>query len=168
MFNLFPFNKQSYLYTMSKELPTEKKIEDYLHLHLGCEIVFEKSNYYFVHNFGIHNGDVNILTASLLHCIKFHSEGLIYKIRLRPLSDMTEEEAIELAQIQKYNIPEDEGVREELISIYSDDGELRLGTHYLPISMYKDGLLWLLKHGFDLFGQIDLGIAIDKTKIQQP
>lgn len=73
-----------------------KEINNYLHLHLGCEVCFEQSNYHFVHNYAIHKGDIKILTASLLHCIEYHSNKLIFKPILRPLSDMTEEEIIHL------------------------------------------------------------------------
>src|SRR5688572_910316 len=133
-----------------------KDIKDYLHLYLGCDVKHEALK------------NIRPLTPAWYGALQ--KENILYLLKpiLRPLSDMTEEEAIGLAKIQKYDIPEDDGVREELINIYTyDDEELTLGN-YLPVKYYLDGLLYLLKQSFDLFNLIPEGLAIDKTKTPQP
>lgn len=132
-----------------------KEIKDYLPFYLGCQVGYASHH-------EPQDATYTLTAENLKEAMDFNDPP-----HLRPLSDMTEEEAIELAKIHKYDIPEDNGVREELINIYSDDGELHLGKPYLPISMYKDGLLWLLKQGFDLFGLIESGLAISKTQTQE-
>lgn len=138
------------------------EVKDVLHLYLGCECAVDYrdregegmmidriSGVYEDGSAAISNGYIEPISK--------------LKPILRPLSDMTEDEAVELANIHKYDIPDDDGVREELINVYSDEGELHLGKPYLPIGMYKEGMLWLLKQHFDLFSLIESGQAIDKT-----
>jgi len=139
----------------------EKKIEDYLHLYFGCECVCSN-----VYNY-VHQKET--LTSGILNSF-YSPAGYIGNIKplLRPLNDMTKDEATEIAIIHKYDIPDAEGVREELIGIYDcKEGEtLTLGA-YLAVKDYLEGLLHLLKNGFDLFGLIESGLALDKTKINQ-
>lgn len=69
----------------------------------------------------------------------------------RPVNTLTDDEAAQLAKIHRYDIPEDDGVKEELIGVYDNTkGEtITLGA-YLPIKYYLEGLIWLYQKGFDV------------------
>jgi hypothetical protein len=113
-------------------------IKDYLHLYLGCEMMYE--------------GEISTLES-------VSSSGLVgdenrdesgegwydvsdIKPILRPLSDMTDEEA---------------KVMQPMFAKYHKDG--KQGIEFCAkITTYA-----LQKH-FDLFGLIDAGLAIDKNK----
>jgi hypothetical protein len=127
----------------------EKKIEDYLHYYLGhidvkCPKLsgweYSQKRAMFDFNFWYRNHEKKLIPI------------------LRPLSDMTEKEAVEMHDI------------------------LNAGTRYIEYSAsHKRTWLWLqfnsesakyetipllLSRGFDLFGLIEAGLAIDKTSIQ--
>ena len=61
-----------------------KKLSDYLHLYLGCEIITGTG--------------VKTLTSSELQCIDFFEEFEFVKPILRPLSDMSEDESKEVCK----------------------------------------------------------------------
>jgi len=101
----------------------DKKIEDYLHLYLGCDVR---------HN----NGSiVKMNSIALNNMLNNKYEMQEYKPILRPLSDMTEEEKIEVRKFDKVELPHFELTR------------------------------YLLSKHFDLFGLIEAGLAIEKTKV---
>lgn len=140
-----------------------KKIEDYLHLYLGCEM------YYSTHHEP--QNAVYILTArNLAEAIKFGDMPL-----LRPLESMTEEEAIELASLSEYE-PHFRDVKTERNSFSNDiivswqgSNESREQFNATGDLFYcADQFQWLLKKGFDLFELIYYGLAIDSTKIETP
>lgn len=124
---------------MSTEIKaiTEKKLSDYLHLYLGCEA---KSS----------EGTMTYKLSSIDvkgRCMFYDGHGNDmwlgndFKLILRPLSDMTEEE------------------REIAV------GEIkRSGSGSVLQSQSWESMRYLLSKHFDLFGLIDAGIAIDKTK----
>lgn len=60
------------------------------------------------------------------------------RLILRPLSDMTEEE--DQIEFPKHNRGE-----------------------FIDMHWYPEGYVWLLSKGFDLFGLIEEGLAVDKT-----
>lgn len=152
----------------------EKNIKDYLHFHLGCEIRHDKGIYVgTLTSIGFHTAEIfcDYLKRNEGHRVPPGKDFgyfsiLIERLKpvLRPLSDMTEEESIEIAKIHKYDVPDDDGVMEEIVSIYGNGGGILMLGAYLPVSHYLEGLLWLLKNHFDLFGLIESGLAIDKTK----
>lgn len=114
---------------------SEKKIEDYLHLYLGCECICTNER------------DIQTLTcvepvmkkAWMITGISYHID--VVKPILRPLSDMTEEE--------------NTICNEFVIGCSANDN---------PNPMYWTPLQfnYLLKQHFDLFGLIDAGLAIKK------
>jgi len=112
------------------------KIEDYLHLYLGSEIRI-----------------LNTLTSewstwrkmTLRDCELVTIHGLKFQLSLRRLDDMTEAEA------------------KELESLTGGTPMQNIGTVYFQFSTER--FLWVLKQSFDLFGLIESGLAIDKTKI---
>lgn len=131
----------------------EKKIEDYLHLYLGCEC-------------DIDEGEFPATTLPL--CGVTESRAIIgrhalklvelkdVRLKLRPLSSMTEDEKIKWSEETE---PE--------IKKQSDAYKLR----WFWIQFANDGkytpeqFTWLLSKHFDLFNLIEAGLAIDKTTL---
>ena len=138
-----------------------KEIKDYLHLYLGCEVmtlegqgrlaeITRSSNcsdrvcIFFKYTVcKIYEADgSHDKVISNAHHYYFGSDDI--KPILRPLSKMKKKENKELA---------------EIIGLDTDK-EVHIWT--------PDQFVWLLKKGFDLFGLIESGLAIDKTKTPQP
>jgi hypothetical protein len=70
---------------------------------------------------------------------------------MKKINELTDTDAIDLANIHKYDIPDDPGVKQELISIYEPDIEnLVIGTNYLPIDLYFKGLYFLISCSYDM------------------
>lgn len=170
-----------------------KKIEDYLHLYLGCEFVLKiKGTEQFS---GKMEFNIHALFAAL------DSKNTINPILLlRPLSDMTEEEAEHLAWLcmdgrhrsKEYAIDKEE-IDIELVpndggNMLDDNLEIYIGvtcrcwTGYIAITNYgeikqceedserrepidniAEKIAYLLSCRFDLFNLIPEGLAIDKT-----
>lgn len=92
---------------------------------------------------------------------------------LRPLSDMTKEEGIEYAQFycrNKIAVPIDwvEIKMHESGSVNLSIGDGGGGLSLFPGGPHGDkaeAFVYLLKKGFDLFGLIESGQALDKTKM---
>ena len=117
-----------------------KNIKDYLHHYIGQEFLILKTgkrakfDYYYpsakepIGTYGQVKADYTTNQVRLL---------------LRPLSDMTDKETIE---ITKHYAPEEKYI--ETGSYVVINGKMHL---------------WLLKQGFDLFGLIKAGLAIDKS-----
>jgi hypothetical protein len=121
----------------------KKNIKDYLHLYLGCSIYYPEANEY---------SEVSWTTLLDVWSVERKEEYYIpsYKLVLRPLSDMTEDERKEIDKVRRY---------------YSD-------TILIPAPVFGSFqeampyvFYYLLSMHFDLFGLIEAGLAIDKTKI---
>lgn len=113
----------------------KKEIKDYFHLYYGCE--FRSIEMY----------DEEYITRRIdMINPKAHE---VWKPTLRPLSDMTEEERKEV-----------EFKREILYDIHE-----RNSKDPDTLIMCGDITKYLLKQGFDLFGLIEAGLAIDKTTL---
>lgn len=137
----------------------DKRIEDYLHLYLGCEGLY-------LAGYGVHGKKqvkakfVGFTSQGKLILICYDITGKewgydvvadFYEFipAIRPLSDMTEDEAIECIDYDpKIFIPFNE---------ISKDWR----TKVLDADRWRK----LISKGFDLFGLIDAGLAIDKTKL---
>lgn len=130
----------------------EKKIEDYIHLYLGCEVLTHKNKIHHLTDVCSIGGDFQ----------KYHTIGkfdsfptdwnIDNKLVLRPLSDIKEEE--------------DQEINAEFGSRYLVEN-LKEGKYYaIDIHQQFDVTKRLLRMGFDLFGLIESGLAIDKTKIK--
>ena len=132
-----------------------KKIEDYLHLYIGCDIEFGFEGHKKIGTlYGVHHpfGYQVFDPSSPVVPIKAVRPELI-KLILRPLSDMTKEEMEECGN---------------MIYDFSDDPELNTWEwQYFQIGLAPEQLYYLLKNGFDLFNLIPEGLAIDKTRIKQ-
>lgn len=118
-------------------------IKDVIHFYLGSEVEFIKDHSAY------EKGDTTILTFLMLFALGGNEDK--FRLRLRPLSSMTEEEMIECG------FPVDMldylGY-EETLKIIS--GENRQFT--------PEQFLWLLKNQFDLWNLIESNQAIDKLK----
>lgn len=116
---------------------TTKNIKDYLHLYYGCEVARYDSE-------GVRY-KVAVNKAWLIEAFEKGGKNFYtYKLLLRPLSDMTEGEKDEYYKHRGFGW------------IYN-----------LEKQMSKDaaGTRFLLSKSFDIFGLIESGLAIDKTKI---
>jgi len=140
------------------------KLVDVLHLYLGCE----GKN---------HNGETIDLTSRTLNLIWCNVIG--FKPILRPLSDMTEEEALIYFSLPLKSIILKKNVYAESISFnykwvnpkYASNNqdsfsysEVGIGNGFQSFTQKQ--FLFLLKRGFDLFGLIESGQAIDKTTLK--
>lgn len=105
---------------------------------------------------------------------RFLKDG--YKPILRPLSDMTEEEAKEARYIMieysnlRFKCDEKDTIKYRNVFIYDSVGEE--GEHYStsfssPENLPSKIVPWMCKHGFDIFDLIRQGLAIDKTEIEK-
>lgn len=117
----------------------EKKLEDYLPFYLGCEVQLTKVDEQLTvcmdsQLFGKKVGDVTLMGLNLLMC--YRDKIIDFKLLLRPLSDMTDSELTEF-------------------------NRLRIS---FEIGLSPEGFRYLLSKHFDLFGLIEAGLAIDKTK----
>jgi hypothetical protein len=161
----------------------KKKLEDYLHLYLGCEVEFvfetrtggKENRTGRIERIG-KNGvvkDVDIFGANGAY-IKRADE---VKPILRPLSDMTEEEAIELTKLTAWKYYGGHPSERVYKTYKNAFGQLVVswGEHHreknVPItksSFYPEEIPWLLSKGFDLFNLIHEGLAIDKSTTTTP
>lgn len=131
----------------------EKKIEDYIHLYLGCEVETPTRRYkpeggksykavgkimdidLVIKQVGIHFPEEDI------HDLKNYPFDQV-KPLLSPLSSITEEERFELRSL----VP----AAEDLLWLKNVGETTR----------------WLLSKHFDLFGLIESGLALDKTLVK--
>lgn len=146
----------------------KKDIKDYLYLYIGCEIMDE------------YNNKVGKLVAidyseenpvRVLHKVTWRLEYSEVKPILRPLSDMTIEELEEQEAVIKIFMPDfsvTEKDRLDAIERINKHGisALRFDEDSNPLMIFEV-LRLLLKQGFDLFGLIESGLAIDKTKLNE-
>lgn len=133
-------------------------IKDYLHLYLGCQVDWKKfpDNESYSRNYrdlgtlaciSIH-GDVVIETKDS----QFHRKLKDVKLVLRPLSDMTKEEANFLDAMAKAQ----------------KDGQVKPANCEFVTGIRTtsaEALRVLLSKGFDLFNLIPEGLAIDKADL---
>lgn len=116
----------------------KRDIKEYLHLYIGQEII---------HNGGIKEDAIELTPFILRQFYDFLRQIHDYKLLLRPLSDMTEQD-MRICEL------EDRGYTKSMLK---ENMELLLTP-----TMF----LYLLKQGFDLFGLIDARLAIDKTTLK--
>jgi hypothetical protein len=114
-------------------------LRNYLHLYLGCEGELTAPD-------GIPYLKTEKLNTWLLNEISEKRKS--FKPILRPLSDLTEEE-------MDY-VVENHG----LVNRGQSPDIFVIGWR----SFQPETFMYLLKQGFDLFGLIEAGLAIDKTK----
>jgi hypothetical protein len=123
----------------------KKELKDYLHYHIGC------------HGISVSNPKLDLTITPTFYAdlmlLKYDQINDL-KLVLRPFDDMTEEE---YSDFQNISFSEDTKRWE-----YDEKAKMSIGE---PTEFNRFAFL-LSKH-FDLFGLIEAGLAIDKTKIQQ-
>lgn len=175
----------------------DKKKQDYLHLYIGCDVLVQGEERTGVLT-GVMNGcyecEVQFRLVDNPHHLEEEPEWVNIDdvmVILRPLSDMTEEEAANVYTIERdrilhpptnyHDIRRGDGcwkiVRLDLIdtTLFITDNAIvykvtEEGKN--PIIEYTRNLpgiiLYLLNQHFDLFGLIEAGLAIDKTTTSKP
>lgn len=153
----------------------EKKIEDYLHLYLGCDVKSKRMGIIF---------PLTTVTTNTPNIFKYGE----YTLLLRPLSDIQIEEAANcVTQVfcprNNYPLKDFRLTKNEygnpVCRLNNDwfDESLTFGTktgaiwsardkHLANTKIPSSIFVYLLKQGFDLFGLIESGLAIDKTKLE--
>lgn len=132
----------------------ERKIEDYLHLYLGCKVEWGFENRKKIGTligktipFGWQIFD------SINPIVPYHNvKPELIKLILRPLSHMTEEEEIEVSNITNLHMVT------YLKQAWVNKTPFKIDLHEMP-SLF----VYLCRQGFDLFGLIESGLAINKT-----
>lgn len=120
----------------------KKELKDYLHLYIGSKV--------WTTHLALNNGEPQALTVSINNLFdilyKYHDSKLI----LRPLSSMTEddvkEENLEISDLFYEIIP----------------SHRKRGYFYFTANQVH----WLLSRGFDLFGLIDSGLAVNAETLK--
>ena len=125
-----------------------KELKGYLHLYLGCEALIEGyTNREHPFNY---RGIINY--QLLLESGQHYSSVKAIKPILRPLSDMTEEEARECGNL-----------------VYDFSGEPvfdKWGWKDFACLLASEQFLFLISKHFDLFGLIESGLAVNAAKLQ--
>lgn len=165
------------------------EIKDYQHLFLGSEVKALDGGTMMYYLCGIDRDGTPIFKTQQGGYVTYLSN---WKLVLRPLSDMTEEEALKICSIvsptifgdyrykkwtvskdrdwdysQKYYDVKREGDSHSF-TVDCIDGDVLLyddNTYIDAPFMNFNYKFEYLKMHFDLFGLIDAGLAIDKTKI---
>ena len=123
-----------------------KDIRDYLHLYLGCEC------FNHLRLLGVEGNAAYVSHPATGRMVK---DINYLKPILRPLSDMTEEELQECGNL--------------VVDFSDDESGLGLNEHKwqdFTLLLCAEQFHWLIQRGFDLFGLIEAGLAIDKTKLK--
>lgn len=136
----------------------EKKIEDYLHLYIGCDAVMSTDHWHEP------EGDKRVKVTGIAHEARDYvfylcesgtgnSEIKYFKPILRTLESMTEAELNECGNMV-YDFSNDEW----LLPHKWEDFELML----CPEQSH-----WLIQRHFDLFGLIDAGLALNAAEVNK-
>jgi len=157
----------------------KKDIKDYLHLYLGCEI---QGNYMdepckgYLTGIGEYQAEIQFIVNGNAEEEPAYNRYSEVKPILRTLSDMTEDEKLwwfNSVNDGKRKLVESEWVSElngkacePHWTLWTDDYKIgRMGyTVGINNSFKPEQFFWLLSKHFDLFGLIEAGMAIDKTK----
>ena len=115
-----------------------KEVKDYIHLYLGCEGILTRQKTY-----GSPKKTTEILQAGILNNLELLPSIYSFKPILRHLIDMKEEEA------RKFGL-----------GLIVDNRTVKV------IDWTPEKFAYALSQQFDLFGLIEAGLAIDKTKYE--
>lgn len=141
------------------------ELKDIISFYIGCECIYDWGREPNVELKGK-------ITPKIIESI-YYNDGEVRWVKplLRPLSDMTEEEAIEVTKpIVIYGYTEGrsyETYRNSFGQIVVSWGISHL-ERYVPQSEQHyttEQFIYLIKQGFDIFGLIESNQAVDKTKI---
>lgn len=139
----------------------EKKIENYLHLYLGCECEIKGQPNAILGAVGIKSGE-QVIVRWPKDDEWSYADVTEVKPILRPLSSMTEEEMKEFASIQREGITKIKFEKGKIWSFVDHEGFYKWHPHSLDTPTPEQFCYLLSKH-FDLFGLIDAGLALSTT-----
>ena len=129
-----------------------------LALYLGaeCEVTYSPGGFEYYDNGGIY-----LISGGLIN--EYGKGEAAIKPILRPLSDMTEDEA---RNVYKITTGEDYPANDAKSEVFAVQDEEFLSAQMEIGAMMGQPAVWryLLSRHFDLFGWIEAGLAIDKTK----
>lgn len=142
-----------------------RNIKDFIHLYLGCEMEYKTHH-------EPQDATYTLDGKSLDQAIEFGERPI-----LRPLSSMTEEEAAVLCTMSVNGLRAGDKVTiVEFDMFYSrckfyihhdDDPETKV-HRFLEFNKWKpEQTVFMLSKDFDIFGLIESGLAIDKTKTHE-
>ncbi len=141
---------------------TTKQISQYLHLYLGCQIRLHSN---ITNTFGTWRK----MTFRDIELVVVHGEKC--QIELRKIENMTEDEALDIYKLydtdwESYLRRHNEQCPGETFSAldYIKGGRY-VNSIYSISSQPSQAFAYLLSKHFDLFGLIDAGLAIDKSKL---
>jgi hypothetical protein len=133
-------------------------IKDYLHLYMGCAIADSSDNDFIV---------CDELDADFLKYLLESPRLKDFRLVLRPLSDISKEEVADLMGIEGF-IQRGNFCSPFFQCEYRDLEEETHCTHLYIHQLDPKHFLFLLSKYFDLFGLINAGLALDKTKTFTP
>jgi hypothetical protein len=127
-----------------------KDIAPYLNHYLGCEALLDGRVKVTIVGFEQYShGTYRPVIRLPDYKFRLLNDLSLLQLLLRPLSDMTEAEMQECGNLD-YD--------------FSGDPDLNKWTPAdFDLLLTSSQFLWLLSRGFDLFGLIEAGLAIDKT-----
>jgi hypothetical protein len=151
---------------------TGKELSSYIHFYMGCPI-WDRVN-----------KTIYTVDYDFMHARYDEEEDVFYndlKLILRPLSAMTENEAIEVAKII-WGQPDSVKWRAELKKGYWDvkrkhhSKSITIDTDMGEVTYYEDNeladthkhhfvTLWMLKQGFDLFDLHAAGLCVYENEV---
>lgn len=153
-----------------------KDIKDYLHLYLGCECQADENVFKLA---GVELTDTGTLAYDGTMINGIHQcwwvENCDFKLMLRPLLNMSDEERREFIMCSndwnKYY--KELGFISKSPEGLAHTCKYKRGVHDITRiqsleNFDSNQFLYLLSKHFDLFGLIEAGLAIDKTKLNQP
>jgi len=141
-----------------------KNTKSYLHIYLGCKIRM-------LHKATNELSSPKELTPNVLSQILMYDGGVnfAYQLLLRPLSDMTEEEAAEVWRLFGWN-ERIKNFQERMMNIIWEfeppNEEIEPYWEYGQWKYLLNALPYLLSRGFDLFRLIEDGLAINACELR--
>lgn len=149
-----------------------RELKDYLHLYLGCECIIENKLKVVLCGFEQNGHKIYPVIRLANYSTKMVNDFSLIKLLLKPLSSMTEDEAIEITKpIVIYgdipNAREYETFKNVFGRIVVSWGKSHY-EKYVPAdekTFTSTQFQYLLSKHFDLFGLIESGLAIDATTL---
>jgi hypothetical protein len=143
-------------------------MKDYLHFYIGQWGTLKKST--ARHDINYYQDGRYILNGSIYHEIRCFDHEFI--LELRPLSDISEEEAIELAKLNAFDygfdtyevFEKDEYSIRYLCREKDDDCTCDWRLYFCRLN--AEQFAYLLSKGFDVYGLKEKGLAIYKTDVK--
>jgi hypothetical protein len=141
-------------------MATQKnKLEEVIHLYLGCELYAEfddgSSGTFALNEYYLRNIRSNWISDKPV--------PTLIKPLLRQLSDITEEEKEFIVRCITYNHVKFSST-ESALGCWDNE---EYGKKIQHMRFYADELQYLLSKGFDLFSLIETGQAIDKNTLKE-